>query len=833
MTHRFLVLLLVLTLLISACAENAPTPTPTSAAEVAQTTDSTATSAVTPPPTSTQEAAPTTAPTETAVPPEPTPVPEEPAPEFPPADIVHDEGGPVALTGVVTYTNPFFTLGVAQPIVILEDQAGFVDRNEEYIFPLASQTLGQITSDFFTSPFTYSVALPEEPQGGWRDVDNDDEVEQGVQVFAIAYWTNTFGDPFLEKRDMGGGGWSTAYASTRVSDDPDLEREIVGGNLLAYAPDDAQGFPSGFGEDGLLFTEDDPMITLPQGYTLVNLDTDPFTFDRSRHPQVNLLEPAGAALVDYSDLSYAEAFNSLVDQLSREYAFTEFKGIDWEALRAEFLPRMEKADENGDALNYRRTLQDFAWSIPDGHVSGPFVQEDFVQNVAGGIGIVIDELSDGRFVVTYVAAGSPAAAEGIQLGAEVTNINGRSMEDALENTTLYTGPFSTAHVRHLNQLIFVTRFPVGTNVAITYQNPAASAPETAVLTAAFEQESFYAALDDALPTGFELPLDYRLLEDSGFAYVQIYSFSDNDLLTIQLWERLMRNLNDEGVSGLIIDMRQNGGGSGFLAASMAAYFFQEAFPLGYTDTYDEARGEFYHDPEAENEFLLAPEDLRYDGQLAVIVGPNCASACEFFSYYLTINDRATIIGHYPTAGLGGSIDQVAMPEGETFTFTQGRAMDAEGNIHIEGQGVAPDVLVPVTLESLLGDGDVLLETAVSQLGGDLQSSVQTGGNLEIGDTVTGSLQPGDRVRYTLDVTTGDVINITLSGETASGGELDTVLNLYDLDENLLLSNDDLNEDTLSSGFEQIEIPYDLTLVIEVATYGDTGSGNYTLTIETP
>ncbi|MEZ4646799.1 MAG: hypothetical protein R3E31_29420 [Chloroflexota bacterium] len=53
------------------------------------------------------------------------------------------------------------------------------------------------------------------------------------------------------------------------------------------------------------------------------------------------------------------------------------------------------------------------------------------------------------------------------------------------------------------------------------------------------------------------------------------------------------------------------------------------------------------------------------------MGPNCASACEFFSYYLTLQDRAAIVGHYPTAGLGGSIDQVAMPEGETFTFTQG------------------------------------------------------------------------------------------------------------------------------------------------------------------
>ena len=214
--------------------------------------------------------------------------------ETPPAaEIVNEEGGPVRITGSVNYTAPYFTIGVAQPLVILEDQAGFVDRNEHFLMPVESQTIGQITSDFFTSPFEYSLALPIEPQGSYRDVDNDESEDQGVQVFAIAYWDNTFGDPFLEERDLYGGGWSTAYASTRISDEIETEREIVGGIFLVYAPDDEQGFPSGFGEDGLLFTEDDPIVVLPAGYTIVNMDAEPFSFDRSRNPVVDLIETGG------------------------------------------------------------------------------------------------------------------------------------------------------------------------------------------------------------------------------------------------------------------------------------------------------------------------------------------------------------------------------------------------------------------------------------------------------------------------------------------------------------------------------------------------------------
>jgi hypothetical protein len=169
-----------------------------------------------------------------------------------------------------------------------------VDRDQHFLMPIESQALGQITSDFFESPFSYSLALPIEPQGTFRDVDNNGEEDTGVQIFAIAYWTNTFGDPFLEERDLYGGGWSTAYASTRVSEEAATEREIVGGKFLVYAPDDQQGFPSGFGPDGLLFTEDDPIVQLPQGYSIVNMDSDPFTFDRARRQVVDLIEPSPA-----------------------------------------------------------------------------------------------------------------------------------------------------------------------------------------------------------------------------------------------------------------------------------------------------------------------------------------------------------------------------------------------------------------------------------------------------------------------------------------------------------------------------------------------------------
>lgn len=750
--------------------------------------------------------------------------------EAPPAaQIVNDEGGAVRISGSVDYTSPYFTLGVAQPLVILEDQAGFVDRNEHFLMPVESQTIGQITTDFFTSPFEYSLALPIEPQGSYRDVDNDGSEDQGVQVFAIAYWDNTFGDPFLEERDLYGGGWSTAYASTRISDEIETEREIIGGIFLVFAPDAEQGFPSGFGEDGLLFTEDDPIVILPQGYTIVNLDAEPFTFDRSRNPVVDLIEPEGIALVDYSEQSYPDAFNSLIDLLKNEYAFTEYKGIDWEAKRTEFLPLFETAAADEDSRDYQRALRDFSWSIPDGHVSGPFIREDFQQDIAGGLGIAIRETEEGPVIVNFVTEGSPAEEAGITLGTEIVSIDGVPIAEVISNAVAHSAPFSTGHFQRLQQMRYAVRFPIETEVELTWKD-ADGEEVTETMKVIGEYDSFSFSSFARGTTGFEIPVDYELLEadeygENDYGYVKIDSFSDNSVLTVQLWERMIRTLKRYAVNGLIIDMRQNGGGSGFLADQMAAYFFHEPHVLGNSGYYDEDRGEFYFNPDGEDRYYLPAEDLRYDGEVVVIVGPFCLSACEFFSYDMTIDDRAHIVGHYPTGGLGGSIKSIKMPDDEYFTFTIGRAVDSEGEIHIEGIGVVPTVLVPVTREALLAeeDDDILLDAAVAHLDSLLAVETIDGGEIAIGDVVEGTLAAQTVVQYTLPLSGGDVISIFARSE-----EFDTYLALYlDGDSPIMTDDDSYDSD---AALEELEVPSDLQLIVEVSSALGDEEGTYTLEI---
>jgi len=627
--------------------------------------------------------------------------------------------GPTTVNGTVTYTNSFFTAGVAEPEIILEDQGGFVTRDRTFLFPVESQVIGQITSDFYTSPFTYSLTLPAEPNGTLHDVNHDDKKDSGVMVFAVAYWTNTWGDPYLERRDQGGGGWSTAYASTKVSDDRDSYREIFGGKYLVYSPDDKQQFPSDFGSDKKLFTNDDPLMNLAAGWSVIDLDQTPFAVDRSENPSIELYEPESAAQDDFSGLSYTEAFDQMLEKFRNEYAFTELKNIDWDAKGAEFRPRFEDAEKQNNPHLYALALRDFFWSIPDTHVGfdQSLLADDFNTAIAGGLGFAMRETDDGNFIANYILAGGPAEIAGMKWGAEIITLDGEPTSDVVGATVPWSSPFSNPIVKRLQQLGYALRFPMDKGqVEVKFKNPGGN-EQTANLDLVNEYDSISFALFGAGGSETALPVEFSVLP-SGYGYIKINSFLDNDVLSIQVWERAIKYFNENNVPAVILDMRNNSGGSGWLADQMAAYFFSEETVVGNKAYYNRGSGEFYMDPGDEARMLPPRSELQYSGPVAVLVGPNCASACEFFSYDMTVNNRSTIVGQYPTEGAGGSVEPFTMPENIYAQMTIGRAVDAEGNIHLEGKGVVPTVKVPVTAETLQKEAngeDVVLDAAIAFL----------------------------------------------------------------------------------------------------------------------
>jgi carboxyl-terminal processing protease len=755
--------------------------------------------------------------------------------ETPPAEIVNDEGGAVSLNGTVTVSNPNVIAFAYQPILVLIDDSYAAQHDYQYEPPPNSQVIGNLEYPVIEDePLDYSLLLPIEPGAGFNDVDNDDETDVGIQLFVVSLTDNAYGGSYADFLDINQFGYSS-YASVRYSLNPETIDAPLGGKYLVYAPDDQQGFPSGFGDDDLLFTEDDPIVLLPAGYTVVDLDTDPFTFDRSRHPVIDLYETEALVEDDFSEMTYTEAFDALIDKGRREYAFTESKSIDWDALNAEFRPRFEEADANQDAEAYFFAIYDLAFAIPDGHVSAASAVTEAEEQrlIGGGIGLSLRELTDGRLLAIFVLEGSPAAEAGIQYGAEVTALNGLPIDEAIAAVRSVNGPYSLREIQRLDQVRFVTRFPVDTEVEVTYKNPGDTEETTVTLTAVDERASLSFTrrfVYGEATASFPAPIEFEFLE-SGYGYVRVNSFSDNQALMVKSWEYFLGLANALGAPGIIVDLRSNGGGFTPFGDRLASYFFDEQIDLYFDDSYNTDIDAYFSDERYPAQLIPPAENLRYSGPVAVLVGPGCASACEYFAYDFTVQDRAAIVGQYSTNGLGGGYYYTYMPEDVIFTLPTSRSITPEGDIIIEDIGIQPTVRVPVTEENMSSDADVVLDAAIAYLDEATAVEVTDAGEIRVGDVVTGELVERGRVSYTLTFESDATINILLTDDT---GDLDTYLRLYDTDGNLLIDNDDAEAgsgvDAPNSALVGLEVPGGFTVVVEVATYEDSGAGAYTLAV---
>ncbi len=742
--------------------------------------------------------------------------------DLPDAEMTADEGGVQVISGELVYTFGFFNSLWRDPYVLLYDGAGVIDNDFEYVPSFASQVFGRFTSDTTVSPISYELDLPFTPNGEFRDVDNNGEENTGVQVFTPGIFNNLWGDPYMDDRDD----FYFAYASVVVSDDAATIGQVEGGKLLVWAPDDAQGFPSGFGEDETLFTEDDPTVALPAGWTVVDMDSDPFTFDRSESVNVDLLEPESAEQEDYSDLSYTEAFDAMIDLLAEEYAFTELKDIDWEEKRDEFRPRIEEAEANADPEAFRLALRDLIWGIPDGHLSAPIDFGAFQQATSGGLGIAVREVDDGRVIVNFVTEDSPASEEGIELRAEITEINGEPIEDAIEAIVPWSSPFSTDHVLRLQQLRYVTRFPVGEEVEIVYQNPDADEPTTATLTAVAEPDSFRFSSFNSGLTGTEYPIEFEIM-DNGYGYIKIFSFSDDLPLTVELWDRAMRTFIANEVPGIVVDMRQNGGGFTAIGYQMVSYFFDEDKIIEISGFYDDSISGTFIFEESPDRFTPPEPELQYGGDVAVLIAPSCSSACEYVSRAMTIDGRAEVVGFYPTNGIGGGWSPFLMPDGIQIPLITTTAYDEDLNLIIEETGVEPTLRVPVTEETLFAEEDVLLNEAVSLLDEQVAFETREIAPIAFDDDAFGFFEEGTRDRYTLEVSAGSSFEVGLVGDDA-----DPVLRVYvQGDDAPVAVNDNIDGPANRDSFVEImDTPADFTFIIEAATVRDAGTGGYILTV---
>jgi C-terminal processing protease CtpA/Prc len=642
--------------------------------------------------------------------------------------------GLTEITGQFKYTNDIITTYYVEQAVALVDMYGFVKRDQNWLIPVKSQTLGFLQLDPTNKTGSYWLELPAKPDGQVVDVSHGSARGMGVQIFAVSYWPNLAGGPYSEGDDPSRG-WPNYLASVQV--DGTNNDEVIGGKLVVWAPDNLEQFPTDFGPDGLLFTADDPVAPLPAGYSIVDLDKKPFEISQPANPQLALYEPQDAAIKDFSKQSYTQAFESLFKAMSTQWAFNGVpsKQVNWQALHDQIAPRVAKAEADKNPTAYYQALHTFIQSVPDGHTylaGGQMASQEFQQLTAGGFGFAQREMDDGTVIAVFVLKGGPADKAGMQVGAQITTFNGKPISDAIAAVAPYSGPFSTALAKRYQQARYLLVGAVGAKATVTFVNPKGT-PKTADLVAIQEHQSFNFTSVHRGENPNALPVESQIL-DTGAGYIKVNTNYDDLNLIIRLFQRALQTFQANQVTGLIVDLRHNSGGS---PLGLAGFLYNQPIVLGQQEYYNDKAGKFQ--PQGVPETLYPNvEQYKFD-KIAVLVGQACASACELEAYGFSKVPGAAVVGMYPSAGVEADVlrGQFLLPEGMSGQFPTERFVNPDGSVFLEGTGVQPTLRVPITPENVLSADDVELKAAEQAVAG-APSSASGGGSGASGAPVVGT-----------------------------------------------------------------------------------------------
>lgn len=178
------------------------------------------------------------------------------------------------------------------------------------------------------------------------------------------------------------------------------------------------------------------------------------------------------------------------------------------------------------------------------------------------------------------------------------------------------------------------------------------------------------------------------------------------------------NLSDmisrlKGCNGLIIDVRNNGGGMLTSAQKLASVFMDKRTCLGYIRHKTGPGHEALSDMRAV--WVDAFEGMRWQKPVCVLTNRHTFSAANAFVAYMKELPNVTIVGD-KTGGGAGLPFSSELPNGWVLRFSASPMYDVHQ--HCTEEGIDPDVRVDISSEDYQKSVDSIIETAIRWLQGE-------------------------------------------------------------------------------------------------------------------
>lgn len=382
------------------------------------------------------------------------------------------------------------------------------------------------------------------------------------------------------------------------------------------------------------------------------------------------LLPAGAAGLPVLDQALPSSQNPTADQQASTPGDVKELFIPfWEAWN---LVHERYVDQPVDDVKLMQgAINGMMESLGDKHTSymDPLLYENQATQLQGsyeGIGAYVDTTGEYLTIISPIE-GSPAEKAGLKSGDQVIAIDGQSMTgvDPEDARSKVLGP-------------------KGTEVALTIYRDS-------------DKNTF-----DVVITRGEITIasaEGKML-DNGIGYVDINTFGDK---TTPELRKTLDTLMQENPKGIIIDLRNNGGGYLTTAIEVGSEFIDQGV-LMY---------EKYGDGKSD-EYKALGKGRATKIPLVVLINEGSASASEILAGALQDYGRAKLVGVQSYGKGSVQIWQPLSNDQGAVRVTIAKWLTPKERT-IDGVGLTPDVVVEMTADDFQADRDPQLDAAVETL----------------------------------------------------------------------------------------------------------------------
>lgn len=401
-------------------------------------------------------------------------------------------------------------------------------------------------------------------------------------------------------------------------------------------------------------------------------------------------------LTDEQRQLFDQSFEYVWEKIRDTYWDPELGGVDWQAVYDELKPKLDNAktesdaDRVLDALVSRMKVSHFA-IIPKAAYEELGHSEE--KGARGGVTGMDVRIVEDQVLVVSVTPDSPAEKAGIHTGWILEAIDEIQVPAKLAAVKKEFEDNPHQRVILASAANSRIRGRVGDEITVTFRdgNDKLQAKTIELVPPRGEVVQF-----GHLPE-FRVRVDVKSFDDD-IAYFRFNAFM-NPIQVMTAYNEFMTDNMD--ATGIIIDVRGNGGGGGEIAMGMIGWLMQgEKASFGKVILRNN-----------ELNLIVRPRAVTNSRPVVVLIDEMSVSAAEFFASGIKDLTKARLVGTR-TAGavLGSQIER--LPTGDGFQFAAANFISNRTGKTLEGVGVTPHEVVEPNREMLLAGKDAAIEAAI-------------------------------------------------------------------------------------------------------------------------